>query len=239
MFRQANRHRWVWVLALAVFFSATPELRAGQPAVSLYRWQDDDFPLSYRQNVSKVPESMRSTFLEYGRIGIEDWAAVAGSRMTSCYRGATTSREKTDETIFARWNELPTGVGGWAYYPPVGVIEYNSRYAAAYDRDRDNLRNLTLHESGHAIGFPHYFDEDSVMAYKYIPYLTSFDVDLIRLNYPGQKITSESCCSKSDTLLVTAPVTGSRLSAPAGQWCYASWLDVPGDYESVGDGHGN
>jgi len=209
---------------------------AGDPQVSPFRWRDADMPLTYRLNVSAVPEYMRGVFLEYGRIGIDDWAKVEGARLTSCYRGATASSEKTDEKIFARWNTLPSGIGGWAYYPPVGFIEYNSRYADKYYAQRDNLRNLTLHENGHAIGFPHYFEDDSVMAYKYIPNLTDFDRRLILLNYPGQKITSEACCAKSDTMLAASQRSEGKSATGHGQWCYASWLDRKSDFEMPGGG---
>lgn len=221
-------NRWCLALMSVFFFCAIFSARAGEPQISHYRWGVADLPLTYRLNVSAAPEYMRQVFIEYGRIGLEDWARVEGSRMTTCYRGATSLNSKQDEKIFAKWSSLPAGIGGWAYYPPVGIIEYNVNYASAYYRDRADLRNLTLHESGHAIGFPHYFNDDSVMAYKYIPYLTPFDLALIRLNYPGLKVPSEVCCSRSDTPLSSASARNPepRDKLENGQWCRASWVEA-------------
>lgn len=160
---------------------------AGSPQMSRSRWQDRDFPLTFRLNVTGVPEHMRCPFLVYGYLGLMDWAGVEGSKLTACYLGETSRYEKYDETILATWQPTFPNVGGYAYYPPVGRIVYNSIYAESYFNNRDALRNLVLHENGHAIGFPHYFEEESVMAYKFIPQLTSFDVALIQLNYPGEK----------------------------------------------------
>ncbi|MBI4178036.1 hypothetical protein HY522_01265 [bacterium] len=235
----SSRPRMQWIFGLAAAFLAVwpAVLHAGDPEVSPYRWSDADMPLTYRMNVSKVPGRMQGTFIEYSRIGLDDWAKVDGAKLTSCYRGVTQSWAKGDEKIFARWNELPTGIGGWAYYPPVGYVEYNVRYADAYFRDRDNLRNLTLHENGHAIGFPHYFEEESVMAYKFIPQLTAFDLALIRLNYPGEKITSEACCAKSDTSLASTGAFRDADAAANGRWCYASWLDHTVPISEMGISH--
>ena len=164
-------------------------------------WNDGDFPLSYRLNVVELPESSQRLATVQMRMGLEDWISVDGTRATSCYLGTTGKYGRSDEKILSTWSPLPDPIAGLGMYPPGGRIWYNSRYPFLV-----RWRHLFLHETGHALGFPHY-PGNSVMAQGGADFLTDFDQSLMRSAYPGGKkrVDNGLCSSDFDTSWIHDP----------------------------------